>query len=209
MSNPNKRDAMQVQCECGKFRAELTGFPQNTPGRLVCYCDDCQTYMHWLGRADLLDTIGGTDVIPVYPSEVKILQGKEVLRCNQLAPGGMPRWSTTCCNTPIANTRPGTPWTAFIHRVYTVSDPTFLEKTLGPVRSRVFGRYAKGTPPAGTPSSMNVKVLMSVLPFMLKGALLGKGKGSPFFKEDGTTPIVAPRTLSKDERESLRRKLGF
>lgn len=69
---------MNIQCECGKFRAELEKFPKNTPGRAICYCDDCQTYLHYLGRSDLLDSAGGTQIIPVYPSEMKVLQGLDV-----------------------------------------------------------------------------------------------------------------------------------
>ena len=37
--------ATEIQCQCGLFRARLKAFPGGTPGRLVCYCDDC-----WLGR---------------------------------------------------------------------------------------------------------------------------------------------------------------
>jgi hypothetical protein len=61
-------DAMKIQCECGAFSATLNAFPKATPGRLVCYCDDCQSYLHHLGRADLLDANGGTEVIPAYPA---------------------------------------------------------------------------------------------------------------------------------------------
>lgn len=103
---------MNIGCECGKFRAELEKFPGNTPGRLVCYCDDCQTYMHYLKRTDLLDSAGGTEIIPIYPSEMKILQGREVLKCIRLSPKGLHRWTTTCCNTPIGNIQPGFPWIA-------------------------------------------------------------------------------------------------
>src|SRR6476646_2142775 len=107
---------MEIQCECGRFRAELTSFPRNTPGRLACYCDDCQTYAHFLGRADLLDAAGGTEVVPAYPAEVKFVAGKELLACTRLSPRGMFRWSTTCCNTPIANTMPGFPWAGIFYR---------------------------------------------------------------------------------------------
>lgn len=199
---------MQIQCECGKFRAELTHFPRHTPGRLACYCDDCQAYLHHLGRADLLDAAGGTEVIPAYPSEVKILEGREVLRCLLLTEKGLPRWYTSCCRTPVANTRPGFPWVGFLHRVYSVKDPAYLERTFGPVRSRIQGRFAKGTPPKGTSSKLSVKDFFAVLPFLLKGALFGKAKNSPFFEKDGVTPIVAPKILSDAERAAVRKELG-
>jgi hypothetical protein len=195
---------MDIQCECGKFSARLKAFPQNTPGRLVCYCDDCQQYLRHLKRTDLLDANGGTEVIPAYPSDLEILQGTEHLKCTRLSPQGTFRFSTACCNTPIANTRPGQPWAGLLRCVYTAGgDARKLDQTLGPVRGRIMGRYAKGTPPAGTPQKINLKAIASVLPFMLKGKLLGKSKPSPFFVEDGVTAVVEPHVLSKAERQAV------
>lgn len=193
---------MEIQCECGKFRAKLKAFPSNTPGRLVCYCDDCQSYLHYLKRDDLLEANGGTEVIPAYPADVEILSGLEHLRCTQLSPNGTFRFSTSCCNTPIVNTRPKEPWAGFLRCVYTARDSYQLDQMLGPVRSRIMGRYAKGTPPAGTPEKFNLKAFVTVMPFMLKGKLLKKSKPSPFFAEDGVTPIIAPHILNEAERQA-------
>lgn len=192
----------EIQCECGQFRARLKAFPNNTPGRLVCYCNDCQSYLRHLKRGDLLDANGGTEVIPAYPADVEILSGREHLKCTQLSPGGMFRFSTACCNTPIVNTRPKEPWTGFLRCVYTAGMGAQLDQTLGPVRSRIMGRYAKGTPPAGTPEKFNLKAFMTVMPFILKGKLFKKSRPSPFFAEDGVTPIVAPHILSEAERQA-------
>src|SRR3954471_8653457 len=138
---------MQIQCECGKFRAELTNFPKSTPGRLVCYCDDCQSYLHYLKRADLLDVHGGTEIIPNYPADVKIVAGKELVKCTRVKPDGMFRFSTSCCNTPIANTQPGRPWAGFHRRMFSKA----VEDSLGPVKSSIMGKYAKSTPPTCAP----------------------------------------------------------
>ena len=193
---------MEIQCECGQFRARLKAFPRNTPGRLVCYCDDCQAYLNHLGRGDLLDANGGTEVIPAYPADVEILSGREHLKCTRLSPRGMCRFSASCCNTPIANLRPKEPWAGFLRCVYTAGGADQLDRALGPVRSRIMGRYAKGTPPAGTPDKFNLKAFATVMPFMLKGKLFKKYEPSPFFAEDGVTPIVAPYVLSKAERRA-------
>ncbi|SDI82482.1 DUF6151 family protein [Billgrantia gudaonensis] len=193
---------MEVQCECGKFRAKLKAFPNNTPGRLVCYCDDCQSYLRYIKREDLLDVNGGTEVVPAYPADVEIISGLEHLKCTRLAPNGLFRFSTSCCNTPVANTRPTTPWIGLLSCVYTARGSNRLDQVLGPVRSRIMGRYAKGTPPAGTPAKFNMKAFVTVLPFILKGKLLKKAKPSPFFAENGVTPIVPPYVLSEAERQA-------
>ena len=36
--------------------------------RMVCYCDDCQAFVHYLGHADLLDAHGGTDIVQMAPA---------------------------------------------------------------------------------------------------------------------------------------------
>lgn len=196
---------MEIQCECGKFRARLKAFPGNTPGRLVCYCDDCQAYLHYLKRGDLLDANGGTEVIPAYPADVEILCGLEHLKCTRLSPKGTYRFSTSCCNTPIANTQSRMPWAGFLRGVYTAGgDAHQLDQLLGPVRSRIMGRFAKGTPPAGTPEKFDLKAFLAVMPFMLKGKLLGRSRPSPFFAGDGITPVVRPYVLDKAERQALR-----
>jgi hypothetical protein len=188
---------MRIQCQCGKFQARLKAFPTSTPGRLVCYCDDCQTYLRHLERTDLLDANGGTEVIPAYPADVEILQGREHLKCTRLSPSGTFRFSTSCCNTPIVNTRPGAPWAGFMRCVYTAAgEAQKLDQVLGPVRSRIMGRYAQGTPPAGTPKKFDLKGVLTVMPFILKGKLLGKSRPSPFFADDGVTAVVIPDVLN-------------
>lgn len=186
---------MEIQCECGKLRARLKAFPKGTPGRLRCYCDDCQAYLHHLKREDLLDENGGTEIIPAYPNDVEFLSGKEQLRCLQLPQRRMVRFYTGCCNTPVANVQAGRPWAGFNRRVYTVKDPNKVDQALGPVRSSVMGKFAKGTPPAGTPQKFDLKSVMTVMPFILTGNLFKKANRSPFFKDDGVTPIVTPTLL--------------
>lgn len=193
---------MRIQCECGKFQADLSAFPKGTPGRLLCYCDDCQAYLLHLGRTDLLDSSGGTEIIPVYPADVTIVSGVDQLKCTQLAPGHIYRFSTICCNSPVGNTRPGNAWLGLQRNMYTAKDPQLLEKTFGGIRARIMGKFAKGPIPPGTPAKMNLAAALPVLPFMLKGKLLGKGKPSPFFASDGT-PVVKAKVLSQAEHEEL------
>ena len=192
---------MEIQCECGSFRAVLKAFPQNSPGRLKCYCDDCQSYVHFLKRADILDENGGTEIIPAYPADVQIVTGKEKLKCIRLTDKGMFRFATTCCNTPVGNTAPHRPWLGIFRRVYNVQK---LDQTFGEIKSSIMGKYAKGTPPKGTPQKFDIKGFAAVMPYLLKGKVMGKAKNSPFFEKDGVTPIVKPHVLSADERQAAR-----
>ena len=185
----------QISCDCGSFKAELTQFPKNSPGRLVCYCDDCQIYATKLGRPELLDEYGGTEIVPVYPAEIQLTSGQDKLRCNVLKKDSLTRWSVTCCNTPIANARAKFPWVGVFHNAYTVGAPRYLEETMGNIRARIRGSFAKKETPFPISDKVSLKDTAVVLPFMLKGRILGKEKNSPFFREDGVTPISKPTEL--------------
>ena len=193
----------EIQCDCGQFKAVIRRFPRESAGRLGCYCDDCQAYAAFLGRPDILDAAGCTEVVPVYPQNLVFTQGASLLQCTRLSPKGTFRWSTACCNSPIANTKDGMPWAGVFAQAYTRKDPGFLDKTTGPVQSRIMGKFAKTTPAPGTPDTFNLRALAAVIPFVLKGKLFGKAKGSPFFQSDGHTPIHTPYVLSQEERRRL------
>jgi len=192
---------MEIQCDCGKFRAELTEFPNNTPGRLVCYCDDCQAFLNYIKRSELMDQNGGSEIIPAYPADIQIIAGKDFVQCVRLHSKGMFRFFTSCCNTPIANTDPKRPWAGVHRRMYVTKDPNRLDQELGPVKSSVMGKFAKGTPPAGTPPTFDFKGILTVLPFLIKGTVFGKAKPSPFFQNGEA--IVLPKVLTPEERAKI------
>ena len=61
--------------------------------RGVCYCKDCQAFAHFLGKTDdILDEMGGTDIMATLPKYVTFTQGLEALACMSLTEAGMLRW---------------------------------------------------------------------------------------------------------------------
>jgi hypothetical protein len=178
----------------------------------VCYCDDCQAFAHFLGRAgDALDSHGGTEVFQMSPARIALAAGTERLACMRLSPRGICRWYATCCNTPIGNTAPtgGIPFIGLIHRcIERPDDDPSLEKSLGPLRGRVFTKFATGdaaTMPAGTPVLVP---LLRFAGFALWWRLRGDHRRSLFFDPRTLAPSVTPRVLSLAEREQLRRAVG-
>lgn len=186
---------MIVECTCGEVQGSIENFPKHTPGRLVCYCNDCQKFLEKINRTDLLDECGGTEIIPVYPKDFKFIKGKDKLKCLRLTPKGLFRWYTSCCNTPFGNMTPGFPWIGLLNVVF---KNTNITQELGKVRSRVCGKYATKTPPKGTPTNMNLGSVFAVGPYLLKGFILKKSIPSDFFEEDGKTPIVVPTICEND-----------
>ena len=59
---------IEVRCRCGEVRGIVTDASPRTVNRVVCYCDDCQAYAHQLGRADLLNAKGGSDIVQMAPA---------------------------------------------------------------------------------------------------------------------------------------------
>ena len=137
-----------IQCTCGKFAGTARSLSPAEVNHAVCYCDDCQSFAHFLGRADdVLDEHGGTEVYQVSPARVAIDQGIDHLACVRLRPKGLYRWYSACCNTPIANTVSGKiPFVGLIH-TFMVKQPDYA-KAVGPIRCAFFPDSATGTLPA-------------------------------------------------------------
>ena len=190
-----------LRCRCGTLKGSVS-HPEKV-NRGVCYCRDCQAYAHFLGKAeDILDELGGTDVIATLPQYVTLTQGVEALACMSLTENGLLRWYASCCNTPIGNTQRNFK-VSFVGLVHTcLEDPSkTLDSSFGPVRMRVNTKNAKGTP-----ESMPLSTVTSVLRFLtsvVRARLDGSYKRTPFFDSHRGTPVVAPKVLSASERERV------
>ena len=190
-----------LRCQCGTLRGYVS-HPEGV-SRGVCYCRDCQAYAHFLGRAgDILDEMGGTDVVATLPKHVAFTHGLEALACMSLTEKGMLRWYASCCNTPIGNT-PRDFKVSHVGLVHTcLEDPSrTLDSSFGPVRMRVNTKNAKGRP-----KSMPISTIVSVLRFMtslIRARLDGSYKDTPFFVSDRGIPVVPPKVLTRGERDRL------
>jgi hypothetical protein len=187
-----------LRCRCGTLKGSVS-HPEKV-SRGVCYCKDCQAYAHFLGKTgDILDEMGGTDVVATLPKYVTFTQGTEALACMSLTEKGMLRWYARCCNTPIGNT-PRDHKVSYVGLVHTcLKDPsTTLDSSFGPVRMRVNRKNAKGRP-----KSMPMSTIVSVMRFMIslvRARLDGSYKVTPFFVPDRGIPVVAPKVLTRSER---------
>jgi hypothetical protein len=203
---------LRIRCSCGNLQGVAREVSPDGGNHAVCYCDDCQAFAHFLGRAaDVLDRHGGTEIFQMSPAHIALTAGTERLACMRLSPRGICRWYASCCNTPIGNTAPtgGIPFIGLIHRcIERPADDPSLEKTLGPLRGRVFTKFATGdaaTRPAGT---LVFLPLLSFAGFALRWRLRGDHRHSIFFDARTLTPTATPRVLSLAERQRLRRAVG-
>src|SRR3954452_9059719 len=95
---------VQVRCRCGEVVGVVANAAPQKVNRIVCYCDDCQAFAHQLGRPDLLDAKGGSDIVQMAPAAVSFTQGRQHIVGLRLKPNGLYRWYANCCKTPVGNT---------------------------------------------------------------------------------------------------------
>ena len=194
---------LALACRCGTVRAIAHGVTPDIGNHCVCYCDDCQAFPKALGRPDVLDANGGTDIFQLSPARLEFTHGIERVECLRLTPKGLARWYAGCCNTPIGNTMatPGVPFVGLIRSF--VREPA--SDALGPVRARVFREFATGDKAAIPPDNQSRwAMLVRVVGLMIGWRLRGDHKRSPFFGPLTRTPLKAPRVLSEAERSALR-----
>src|SRR5690606_7428174 len=110
---------LELRCRCGNVHGWLRDVSPRTVNRVVCYCDDCQAFLHHLGRNDLLDAQGGTDIVQVSPASFELDRGTENVMGVRLGPKGLYRWYAGCCKTPLGNmTTPSIPFVGITHELF-------------------------------------------------------------------------------------------
>jgi hypothetical protein len=132
-----------LACRCGAIR-ELVERDARA-NHMVCYCADCQDYAHVLGRPDILDERGGTEVVQTMPKFVTLTHGADRLACLRMTGKGPLRWYASCCNTPIGNTAL-TRKIAFVGVVAACLTGQPVEETYGPVAMWGSTAGAKASP---------------------------------------------------------------
>lgn len=191
-----------LRCRCGALRGSVA--LARPPSHVVCYCRDCQTYAHALGRPDVLDAKGGTEIVQTSPSLVTFAEGRDRLALLRLTPTGLFRWYARCCDTPIGNT--GATWNqSFVGLVRACldGDDARVAESFGPVLTALSTDHAKGRArvnPVGATIGFARNVRM-----MLRERLDGTYRRTPFFGDDGV-PVVAPRVLTPEELAAARAK---
>ncbi len=194
-----------LRCQCGEVQGYVVISAAYMRG--ICYCKDCQSFAHFLGKQqEVLNDLGGTDIVPVAPRGVVFTQGKEWLACMKLGPKGLLRWYTKCCNTPIGNTSTNNklPYAGLVHDCLE-QDGVALEQSFGPVRMQVNPQSAKG--PVSAKSAGTAPAMIKWIVMMLREWITGSYRQSPFFVADTGEPVVLPMVLTLQERNALRSRL--
>ncbi|AGP33965.1 hypothetical protein BE04_33810 [Sorangium cellulosum] len=200
---------IELQCRCGKLHGWLRDASPSTVNRAVCYCADCQAFLHHLGRADLLDEHGGSDIVQVPPSAISFDRGTEVIAAVRLTPRGLYRWYASCCKTPLGNTpTPRLPVLGIATELFRQAPSASpCDEVFGPPRGGIFGKFAIGEPPPGTVKP-NVPLLARTIGKVLGWKISGKTWPHPFFDRASGNPKYPVTVLPQAERDALRPLCG-
>jgi hypothetical protein len=198
---------VELRCRCGEVIGLVENASPRKVNRVVCYCDDCQAFAHQLGRGDLLNAQGGTDIIQVAPASLIFVKGQHRIAGLRLTPKGLFRWHTTCCNTPVGNTLgPAIPFVGIVAQAFD-SNPQRVERVFGAPIGAILGKHAIGQPPAGS-TGINLSVLLRAITKVLGWRLRGRAWPHPFFQPKTREPIYPLTVLAQEQREALRRYCG-
>jgi hypothetical protein len=195
---------LPLRCRCGHVRGAACEVAPSGGLRFVCYCKDCQAFARFLGRPDVLDPAGGTDIFHMPTGRVKLTGGTNAVRCVSFS-GKVLRWYADCCRTPIGNTAgAGFPVVGLIHSFMSdAADGRSREEVLGPALCRIYEHSATGPlpPHAAPPATLRVfgYRILKVLAWWLRGL----GRQNPFFDNHTKEPLSAPRVLTPSERAAL------
>ena len=193
-----------LRCKCGAVRGRFTDYRRERSNRVTCYCDDCQAFARWLGRTDVLDAHGGSDIVQVAPAALSYDTGAEHLRCMQLGPKGPYRWYTACCKQPAGNTlgRARSPFAGVVAGMIDVPAGSTLDALVGPSIGGLHGRFAVGGCPPGVDAKISFGLLWQTAKPLLKNWLGGRSLPSPFVRADET--LVSPsEVITREARAAL------
>ena len=197
----------ELRCRCGAVRAIVTDASPRAVNRVVCYCDDCQAFVQRLGRADLLDAHGGSDIVQLAPASLTFVRGQDRIKGLRLSPKGLYRWYASCCNTPVGNTAsPAIPFVGIIATAFD-HDEQRANEVFGAPLGAIFGKFAVGQAPEGS-TGLNLSLLLRAIRKVLGWRLGGKVWPHPFFKRDDGAAVYPVQVLSPEEREALRPLCG-
>jgi len=194
---------IELECSCGTVHGLARGVSATTVNRVVCICADCQAFARHLGRTDLLDSHGGSDIIQLAPNAVSFDRGTDKIAAIRLGPKGPYRWYATCCKTPLGNT--AKPWLPFVGIVFELfreaRDPQRRDEVFGPSRASIHGKYAIGEPPPGS-TKLNAGFLVRTIGLILGWKVRGRAWPHPFFDRGADEPKFPVTVLTRAEREA-------
>lgn len=201
----NTPQILDFKCECGAIHAALHDASPQSGRRLICHCNDCQAFAHYLGKEKLmLDDHAGTHVYQTDSSQFEITKGQDKLACVTVTGGPLLRWYCKDCQTPIANTLSSTRF-PFLSLILSGFDRGKTDALLGRDAEHVAvesGAGDLGKIKTAGMAGMLFKLLVRTVKALFNPDL----KKSPLFDSDTGKPVATPKKLEPAERLAIDEK---
>jgi hypothetical protein len=195
-----------LRCSCGKLQGTGLGLSRKSGFRVVCFCNDCQAFARFLGRSDITDARGGTELFQTAPSRLRLTAGADALCCVRLSAKGMHRWYCGECKTPVGNTLgPRLPFVGMVRSfIDWASAGSSPDAALGEPAVYGFPDAALGGPPPEARNKSEPWYIARIVSSLGKWWLTGAGQPSPFFDAKTRAPRASVQILTAEERRALR-----
>ena len=162
-------------------------------------------FARFLGRPDVLDAAGGTDIFQMPTGRVKLSAGLNALQCVSLSAKVL-RWYAGCCRTPIGNTAAaaGFPVVGLLHCFMDhEADGRSRDEALGLALCSLYPKSAAGPLPPGAPGAPSFGIFLRLISQRVGWWIGGLGHPDPFFDDRTKAPVAVPHVLAPNEREAL------
>ena len=179
---------VMLHCRCGAVRGTVAEASPRTVNRVVCYCADCQSFAQALGRPDLLDQAGGSDIVQIAAGRMSIETGQQHIRGLRLTPQGSYRWYAACCNTPVGNMARLRAPALGIHATAFNDSGQNPNDVFGAPLGAIRGEQSTGRAPSGS-AGLPLGVLIRAVPKVLYWKITGLDRPNPFLLEGSEAPI--------------------
>jgi hypothetical protein len=155
-----------------------------------------------LGRADLLDEQGGSDIVQVAPASLEFDRGTEQFVALRFSEKGLYRFYADCCKTPFGNlVGPAIPFVGIVAQAFE-GDARSRDEILGKPVGAIHGQDAIGTAPPGS-RKVRPRILFRTLRLVIGWRLSGQAWPHPFFDRATGAPRFPVKVLSRAERDAL------
>lgn len=199
---------LDFKCECGAVRGVLHGASSRPGRRVICHCNNCQAFAHYLGReTQMLDDNAGTSVYQTDPSRFKITKGRERIACVNLTNKPMLHWYCADCRTPIAKTLSSARF-AFLSLILTGFDSGKTNALLGTDVKHVATWSGAGDMSKVKKAGILgiTAIIWDMLLRTTKAQLKPELGQSPLFDSNTGEPVTTPIKLTRAERLALDEK---
>lgn len=190
-------DNVNLGCACGAVTGILREPGPRVGSHIVCHCQDCQRFARILDADHrVLGPYGGTALYQGRCGALRLLSGRERLKCLHLTERPTLRWYAMCCRTPMFNTY-ANGRVPYISVLLANGDPDQIRRLIGHPIGHLFLPADTSRDPDLVPLSPR-QLIRPMLVRMAKDLLSGDRHRAELFDPANLRPIAKPERVGSN-----------